>query len=299
VAKFFPFCKGREATAMRVVFVSVGEAFDEALPNTSLWVESPVPPDGGGEGRRRTVLLDCGFTAGAAFFACPALASGDRETGPEAVWISHFHGDHYFGLPYLLARWHEAGRTAPLTVCGGAGVEERVPAVVDLAYPHLREKLKFSLQVVAVRPGEGFSLAGMAARTAPTGHGAPCLALRLETGAGTLFYSGDGAPTEAGLELARGCDLVVQEAYGLGAGIAGHGSVAEAVEMALAAQAGALALVHVRRELRRERAGEIRRLLADSGVRALLPEPGEVFGGQGGDGDQREALVMDESPTTR
>uniref|UniRef100_I2Q259 Metal-dependent hydrolase, beta-lactamase superfamily III n=1 Tax=Desulfovibrio sp. U5L TaxID=596152 RepID=I2Q259_9BACT len=264
---------------MRVIFVGVGEAFDETLPNTSLWVEARATAGGGGERRKRTVLLDCGFTAAAALFACPALAAADRETGPEAVWISHFHGDHYFGLPYLLARWHEAGRTAPLTVCGGAGAGERLATVVDLAYPNLRAKLTFPLRFAAVRPGEDFSLAGLAARAAVTGHGAPCLALRLETGAGTLYYSGDGAPTEACRELARGCDLVVQEAYGLGTGIAGHGSVAEALEAARTAGAGTLALVHVRRELRREQAGEIRRLLADSGVRAFLPEPGDVFEG--------------------
>ncbi|EHJ47293.1 beta-lactamase domain protein [Solidesulfovibrio carbinoliphilus subsp. oakridgensis] len=265
---------------MRVVFVGVGEAFDETLPNTSLWVEAPATAGTTGTadaGRRRTVLLDCGFTAAAALFACPALTEADRATGPEAVWISHFHGDHYFGLPYLLARWHEAGRTAPLAVWGGAGAEGRLPAVVDLAYPSLRAKLTFPLCFAAVRPGEDFSLAGLAARTAVTGHGAPCLALRLETGAGTLYYSGDGAPTEACRELARGCDLVVQEAYGLGAGIAGHGSVAEALEAARTAGAGTLALVHVRRELRREQAGEIRRLVKDSEVRAYLPEPGEIF----------------------
>lgn len=258
---------------MRVTFVGVGEAFDEILPNTSLYVEAMVL------GVRRTVLLDCGFTAGAAFFACPALAAGDREPGPEAVWLSHFHGDHYFGLPYVLARWHEAGRTAPLTVYGGEGGEAKVAAVLDLAYPNLREKLCFTLHFVTVRPGEAFSLVGLPAQTALTGHGAPCLALRLETGRGALYYSGDGAPSEACREMASGSALVVQEAYGLAAGIPGHGSVAAALELAEAAEAGALAVVHVRRELRRERGEEIRRMLADSGTRAFMPEPGTVWEG--------------------
>lgn len=256
---------------MRVTFVGVGEAFDETLPNTSLAVEATV------NGRRRTVLLDCGFTAGAAFFACPALAAGDREPGPEAVWLSHFHGDHCFGLPYVLTRWHEAGRTAPLAVYGGQGVGGQVATLLDLAYPNLRAKLGFALQAVAVRPGEAFALAGLPAQAALTGHGAPCLALRLETGKTALYYSGDGAPTDACRELASGCALMVQEAYGLAAGIPGHGSVAEALELAEAAGAGALAVVHVRRELRRERSEEIRRMLADSGARAFMPGPGTVF----------------------
>ncbi len=256
---------------MRVTFVGVGEAFDETVPNTSLFLAGMV------QGKRATVLCDCGFTAAAAFFDCLALSEADRERGPDAVWISHFHGDHFFGLPYLLARFLEAGRTEPLPVYGGEGVADKVAAVVDLAYPLMRAKFPFAVEPVAVRPGEAFTLAGFAARAELTSHGAPCLALRVETEFGALYYSGDGGATAACRELATGCALVVQEAYGLEAGVAGHGSVAEALDLAGAAWAEALALVHVQRQVRRERSADIRRLLADAPMRAFLPEPGEVF----------------------
>ena len=256
---------------MRVTFVGVGEAFDECLPNTSLFVAGMA-----GESRR-SVLLDCGFTAAAAFFSCPGLSDSDRHDGPDAVWISHFHGDHFFGLPYLLARMQEQGRVRPLFVHGGEGVATKVWQVVDLAYPHLRGRLDFEVVCLEARPDAPLVIAGFAARAAVTGHGAPCLGLRLETRFGVLYYGGDGAPTPACRELASGCTLAVQEGYGLSPGIAGHGSVAEAVEMAEAAWANTLAVVHVRRELRRESGAEIARQLAAASIRALLPEPGEVF----------------------
>lgn len=256
---------------MRVTFVGVGEAFDETLPNTSLFVAEMANET------RHTVLLDCGFTAAAAFFACPSLAEADRERGPEALWISHFHGDHCFGLPYLLARFMEAGRTTPLAIYGGEGLTAKVATILDLAYPNLKEKLPFAFTTTAVRAGETFPLAGFSARAAATGHGAPCLALRLETRSGALYYSGDGAPTEACRDMAVGCALVVHEAYGLEAGISGHGSVADALDMAGAAWARALAITHVRRELRRDRGEDIRRTLAGASIRAFMPEPGEVF----------------------
>ncbi|WP_428567683.1 MAG: MBL fold metallo-hydrolase [Solidesulfovibrio sp. DCME] len=256
---------------MRVTFVGVGEAFDEALANTSLFVEAR------GAGGRATVLLDCGFTAGAAFFACPAIDAREREAGPDAVWISHFHGDHFFGLPYLLARWHEAGRDRPLAVFGGPGAGDTVATVVDAAYPRLRAKLGFALDVREVAPGGAFDLAGLAGRAAATGHGVPCLALRLADGERALYYSGDGPPTPACRELAMGCDLIVQEAYGLAPGIPGHGSLEEALDLARLSGATALAVVHVRRELRRERGQDIRRLLAAAGHPSGLPEPGAVI----------------------
>lgn len=257
---------------MRVTFVGVGEAFDERLANTSLFVEAMSG------GRRRAVLLDCGFTAAAAFFACAALDGQDREAGPDAVWISHCHGDHFFGLPYLLARLHEAGRTAPLVIGGGRDVPARVEAAVALAYPGLPDRLGFPVEFATARPGKEFTLAGLSARCAPTGHGEPCLALRLDTGDGSLCYGGDGALTGECLDLAAGCDLLVAEAYGFESGPAGHGSVAGAVAAAAAAGAGALAVVHVRRDVRRDRSRDIRRLLAGAPVRAFLPEPGDTFG---------------------
>ena len=256
---------------MRVTFVGVGEAFDECLPNTSLFVAGMA-----GESRR-TVLLDCGFTAAAAFFGCPGLSDSDRRDGPDAVWISHFHGDHFFGLPYLLARMQEQGRVRPLFLHGGQGLAARAGQVVDLAYPHLRDRLDFELVCFEARPEVPLVIAGFAARAAVTGHGAPCLGLRLETRFGVLYYGGDGAPTPACRDLASGCALVVQEGYGISPGVAGHGSVAEAVETAESAWANALAVVHVRRELRRERGEAIRRTLAGASIRAFLPEPGEVF----------------------
>ncbi|MFD2718585.1 ribonuclease Z [Hymenobacter monticola] len=40
------------------------------------------------------------------------------------VFISHLHGDHYFGLFGLLGTMHLQGRTAPLTVVGPPGLDE-------------------------------------------------------------------------------------------------------------------------------------------------------------------------------
>lgn len=256
---------------MRVTFVGVGEAFDEVLPNTSLFLAGMT-----GESRR-TVLLDCGFTAAAAFFGCDGVSEADRRDGPDAVWISHFHGDHFFGLPYLLARMQEQGRSRPLFVHGGAGVAEKVAAVADLAYPGLRGKLDYELVCLEARPQQPFVMAGFAAQAALTGHGAPCLGLRLTTRFGALYYGGDGAALPAGRELASGCALVVQEGYGLEAGVPGHGSVPEALDLAESGWAEALAVVHVRRELRRERGEEIARQLGAASIRAFLPEPGDVF----------------------
>ena len=257
---------------MRVTFVGVGEAFDEALPNTSLFLA------GMAGGVRATVLLDCGFTAASAFFACQELSGADRQAGPDAVWLSHFHGDHVFGLPWLVARLHEAGRKRELPVYGGSDVAARVLRVIDLAYPNLRGKLGFAIRPVAVAPGEAFTLAGFPARSAWTEHGAPCLAVRVETALGALFYSGDGRCGPGCRDLASGCALAVLEAYGLEAGSAGHGSVEESLTLARRGLGGCAGPGPCAPRPAPGRGGDaIRRKLAEAPLRAFLPEPGAVF----------------------
>jgi len=246
---------------MRVLFGGVGEAFDHQRPNTCLLVQAE-----GSQGRRE-LLLDCGSTAPDAYWR---NASGD---GPDMVWISHFHGDHFLGLPALAARMREAGRERDLWVAGGQGLGGKVRQALDLAYPGLREKLGFAVRCVECRPGEKKKCLGLTLRTALTTHAEPCLALRLSAGKDSLYYSGDGAPTSECLALAWDCGLIVQEAYSLEPDAPGHGSVLEAVELARMTGARSLALVHLRRALRDEGMDAVQALLDASG---FVPEPGHV-----------------------
>jgi ribonuclease BN (tRNA processing enzyme) len=250
---------------MNVIFTGVGEAFDEALGNTSLLVLFETKEV------KRQVLLDCGFTAAHAFW---------RESPDplelDAVWISHFHGDHFFGLPLLLLRFWEEGRKRPLVIIGQNGIGDKVTAALDLAYPRFRPKLGFEIEVLEVTPTKDLQLLGLRWSFAENGHSSPCLALRLDHDQGSVFYSGDGGPTDATRALAAECELIVHEAFGLDELHAGHGSVNLCIDFALKLKAKALALVHMNRNVRRSRAAEVRQTLARlTPLKALLPEPGD------------------------
>ena len=250
---------------MEVLFVGVGEAFDEALPNTSLLVTAQ------GRDGVRTLLLDCGFTAPFAYWR---LAPDPADL--DAVLLTHFHGDHFLGLPALVLRLWEGGRRKPLAVAGPAGVADKVCACLDLAYPSLRGRLEFSLEFTELAPGRPQDVAGVQVACAAPDHSPPCLALRLDEPGSALFYSGDGRPTAATEKLAAGCDLAVHEAYGLEPDIPGHGTVAGSLAFARRAGVHHLALVHLSRAVRQHRRAEVDAALRDAaGLDAILPVPGD------------------------
>ena len=252
---------------MKIKVIGVGEAFDEELPNTSIEV---VAQENGVE---NCLLFDCGFTAPPPFWkSCP---DADRL---DAIWISHFHGDHFFGLPALLTRFRQMNRTKPLLIVSQRGAEEIVTQTLRLAYPSIADKLQFDLRFVSVEPGDVVSAAGFVWQSALNGHSLRNLSVRIEKGGKSLFYSGDGLSTDETLFLARGADLAIHEAFRVDGEFPGHSTVSNCMDFARRANVRRLALVHVERNERKLRRGEILRMIAGvCDLQVFLPEPGDEF----------------------
>ncbi|MCF6291062.1 MAG: MBL fold metallo-hydrolase [Desulfobacterales bacterium] len=251
---------------MEVFFLGVGEACDPDRGNTAIVVRAGTGPE------RRQVLLDCGFTAAHAYFG--------RFSAPEldGLWISHFHGDHFFGVPLLLLRLREEGRTRPLVILGPPGGRERIIAAMELAYPSFGAGFAFPVEYNEMEGGATVTAAGFAWQAARSDHSdsAPGLAVRLEGSGKSLFYSGDGRPTAETQRLASGCDLVIHESFRFQGDTPGHGSVAGSLEFARQARAARLALVHIQREERQRYSRELANMAAEiNDLELLVPEPGQ------------------------
>lgn len=248
---------------MEILFLGVGEACDERCPNTSLHIVT-------GKGSR--FLLDCGFTTPHRYFAYCADANE-----LDCVWISHFHGDHFFGIPLLLLRFWEMGRGKSLFVAGPSGVKEKVEAAMELAYPAFMPRLQYDVDFLEIEPGTEWHVNGADWRTAENIHSERSLALRIDDGEHSLFYSGDGRFTRETLSLAKGCDLAVHEAFWLKKEVVNHGNIVSCLEFADKAAVKHLAVVHVQRNCRRDERNEILQLMRSSPVSACMPESGEII----------------------
>ncbi len=162
-------------------------------------------------GGAATILVDCGTSSLIALkrFGVPP---GDIA----AVVLSHLHGDHFGGLPFLILDGQFTRRTTPLVVAGPPGVRERVERAMEVLFPgSTGVERRFAVEYVelAKRVPTPLPAAQVTAFAVEHPSGAPAFALRLDYAGRTVAYSGDTEWTDALLEAARDADCFVCEAY--------------------------------------------------------------------------------------
>jgi ribonuclease BN (tRNA processing enzyme) len=158
------------------------------------------------------MLVDCGATSLVAL-----KAQGFDPGAIGAVAITHLHGDHFGGLPFLILDGQFSGRSAPLLVAGPPGTTARLAQSMEVLFPGSSSaRRRFPVHVTELpTDGTPASLGAAVVRGWEVDHacGAPPLALRIDL-AGTSFgYSGDSQWTPALINAARGADLFAAEAY--------------------------------------------------------------------------------------
>ena len=75
----------------------------------------------------RTILFDCGEGTQTA-----ARRAGVSLMKADLIALTHYHGDHIFGLPGLMQTMHSLGRALPLTITGPEGLREAMVPILAL-----------------------------------------------------------------------------------------------------------------------------------------------------------------------
>lgn len=171
---------------------------------------------------KATLLVDCGASA------LPGLKARNVDLNAiDGIVLSHLHGDHFGGLPFLLLdAQFLARRDKPLLIAGPPGTRARLDAALEVFFPKSTgSKWKFAWQVEEIDVGVPSDVLGHSIVTAEVLHqsGAPSTALRLSDGVKTFAYSGDTEWTDALLTIAREADLFICECYAYaGSKMTGH-----------------------------------------------------------------------------
>lgn len=197
---------------MRITFVGTGDAFNSCgRAHTCFRVDS------GG----RTLVVDFGASALAAW-----RKSGLNVCDTDSIVLSHLHGDHFGGLPFLLLDYQFVSRCrAPLVIAGPPGTAARLNAAMEVFFPNsTRNTWRFDWSVVEIAVGQRATLAGFEINTTEMQHasGAPSTALRVARDGKLFAYSGDTAWTDSLIDVADSADLFVVECSSGDAAIPDH-----------------------------------------------------------------------------
>jgi ribonuclease BN (tRNA processing enzyme) len=163
-------------------------------------------------GERVNFLIDCGASS------LPALKrQGIARDDIDLILITHFHGDHFGGLPFLLLDAQFTRRTRPLVIAGPEGIETRLTQVMEALFENSSKTTqRFDLSFIALKPGETRAFGAVKVTSYPVVHGesgGPFLAYRVEAENRVIAYSADTEWTETLIPLGRDADLFIAEAY--------------------------------------------------------------------------------------
>jgi len=213
-------------------------------------------------------LLDCGATT-----ASGLCDLGIAREEIDAILISHFHGDHFAGIPFLLlAALYEDRRRRPLWIAGPRGIRPHVHALASaMGYAIEEREWTFPIHFVELQAGREQAIGPLqvdAFEVFHQPHTCPH-ALSVRFGTRRLVYSGDTGLFDALPARVGDADLFVCECTYHDNDFEYHVSHRGLVERKHEFRCGRIILTHLGEEMLAAR-GQAAFETADDGLRVSL-----------------------------
>ena len=159
-----------------------------------------------------TFLIDCGASTLIAM-----RRFGVTPNDVQVILVTHFHGDHFGGLPFFfLDAQFVSRRASPLTIAGPPGIEARTRELMEIMFPGSSQtRQAFPVEFVEMEEGRENPVGLVTVTPYRVAHSSGLIpyALRVRCSEKVIAYSGDTEWTEALVQVADGADLFICECY--------------------------------------------------------------------------------------
>jgi ribonuclease BN (tRNA processing enzyme) len=157
---------------------------------------------------RGNFLIDCGASA------IPGLKKNNVNIDDiDTILLTHFHGDHYGGVPFLLLEAAVYGRTKPITIISPPGCRPKLEQLLALLYPGTEVLSKLDIRFIEYEPFETIKTTYLEVKAFPVVHSqaAQPHGLRIKVDDKIISYSGDTTWADNLIELSKDADLFICE----------------------------------------------------------------------------------------
>ncbi len=214
------------------------------------------------------VLIDCGVTTNTGL-----NSEGIRRNEIDAILISHFHADHFGGIPlFLLASLYEDQRRGPLQIAGPPGIEARVVELAAaMGHPIPGRNWTFDIQYIELPQGVTKEVASAHVTSFEVFHNKDVCphGMALQFDNRRIVYSGDTGWFDELPQHTQGADLFVCECTYCSPGFELHLSLEQIEQRERELGAERMVLTHLGAEMSKAR-GEVQYETADDGLRLKL-----------------------------
>lgn len=191
-------------------------------------------------------LIDCGASS------LPGLKKqGVDITGIELIFISHLHGDHFGGLPFLLLDLSLRAHTKPITIISPPGCESKVQQLINLLYPGSTILEKLNIHFRIYKSFESIKIDELEFTAIPVVHSKQSLphGFRIFLEGKLISFSGDTEWTENLVQIAQGSDLFLCECNFYNSRVFGHLNYNTLIRNLYKLKTNRLLITHVGEEL--------------------------------------------------
>ncbi len=193
--------------------------------------------------RSMGILIDCGAST------LPALKKENLSAEDvDVILITHLHGDHFGGLPFMLCEIIALkNRAKPLTIIGPENIRQKTEQSLECFYSEMKITKEVPIHFITYVAGETLAFETLRVTPYKAVHSVETHphSLRVEIDNKVISYSGDSEWTDDLIRASEGADLFICEASSYLKPVKNHLSVKQLVEQLDRIHAKKIVLTHL------------------------------------------------------